>query len=78
MRDGVVERLKQERTLYDELLGLALRLASVVREPDRPTAVYIDGASSLLEEVVQASGISAATLRALCAWSKRSSGSSGS
>ena len=32
---------------------------------DRPTAVYIDGASTLLEEVVQASGISTATLKAL-------------
>src|SRR5215213_5533151 len=32
---------------------------------DRPTAVYIDGASTLIEEVVQASGISANTLKAL-------------
>ena len=57
---------KQERSLYDQLLGLALRLASSSFENlDRPTAVYIDGASTLLEEVVQASGISAATLRAL-------------
>ena len=66
VRDGVVDRLKQERSLYDQLLGLALRLASSsFANLDRPTAVYIDGASSLLEEVVQASGISAATLRGL-------------
>ena len=44
----------------------ALRLASSsFANLDRPTAVYIDGASSLLEEVVQASGISAGTLRGL-------------
>ena len=34
VRDGVIERLQQERSLYDQLLGLALRLAStLVREP---------------------------------------------
>jgi heat-inducible transcriptional repressor len=66
VRAGVVERLKAERSLYDQLLGLALRLASSSFENlERPTAVYIDGASTLLEEVVQASGISAATLRGL-------------
>jgi heat-inducible transcriptional repressor len=66
VRNGVIERLKEERSLYDQLLGLALRLASSSFENlERPTAVYIDGASTLLEEVVQASGISAATLRAL-------------
>jgi heat-inducible transcriptional repressor len=66
VRAGVVDRLKEERSLYDQLLGLALRLASSSFENlERPTAVYIDGASTLLEEVVQASGISAATLRAL-------------
>lgn len=66
VRAGVIERLKEERSLYDQLLGLALRLASSSFENlERPTAVYVDGASTLLEEVVQASGISAATLRAL-------------
>ncbi len=66
VREGVIQRLKEERSLYDQLLGLALRLASSSFENvERPTAVYLDGASSLLEEVVQASGISAATLRAL-------------
>ncbi|MGH9385779.1 MAG: hypothetical protein ACRD2N_15990, partial [Vicinamibacterales bacterium] len=66
VRLGVVERLRAERSLYDQLLGLALRLASTSFENlERPTAVYIDGASTLLDEVVQASGISAATLRTL-------------
>jgi heat-inducible transcriptional repressor len=66
VRAGVVERLKEERSLYDQLLGLALRLASTsFQNLDRPTAVYIDGASTLIEEVVQASGISANTLKTL-------------
>jgi len=66
VRGGVIERLKEERSLYDQLLGLALRLASSSFENlERPTAVYIEGASTLLEEVVQASGISANTLRTL-------------
>lgn len=63
---GVRERLREERTLYDQLLGLALRLASQTLENlQGPTAVYIEGASSLLEQVVQASGISPSTLGAL-------------
>jgi heat-inducible transcriptional repressor len=66
VRSGVIERLKEERSLYDQLLGVALRLASTSFENlDRPTAVYIDGATTLIEEVVQASGISASTLKAL-------------
>jgi heat-inducible transcriptional repressor len=66
VRAGVIDRLKEERSLYDQLLGLALRLASSSFENlDRPTAVYVDGATTLLEEVVQASGISTATLKAL-------------
>jgi heat-inducible transcriptional repressor len=66
VRDGVVQRLREERTLYDQLLGLALRLASRSLENlDRPSAVSIDGTSTLLEEVVRASGLPLATLRAL-------------
>jgi len=66
VRAGVIERLKEERSLYDQLLGLALRLASSSFENlDRPTSVNVDGATTLLEEVVQASGISTATLKAL-------------
>jgi heat-inducible transcriptional repressor len=66
VREGVREQLREERSLYDQLLGLALRLASQSLETlaDRST-VHIDGASSLLEQVVRASGISPATLGAL-------------
>lgn len=66
VREGVLERLRQERTLYDQLLGLALRLASSSLETmDAPTAVFIGGTSSLLDEVVEASGLSVLTLRAM-------------
>lgn len=65
VRDGVLARLREERTLYDQLLGLALRLASSsLATPEHPT-VAIDGTSSLLEQVVRASGLSWPTLRAL-------------
>lgn len=65
VREGVLARLREERTLYDQLLGLALRLASSsFVSSDRPT-VSIDGTSSLLEEVVRASGLSVPALRAL-------------
>ncbi len=67
VREGVLTRLREERTLYDQLLGLALRLASSSLENlERPT-VCIDGTSSLLDEVVRASGLSLSTLRALLA-----------
>jgi heat-inducible transcriptional repressor len=66
VRNGVRQRLREERTLYDQLLGLAFRLASqTLDQMQGPTAVYIEGASTLLEQVVEASGISPATLRAL-------------
>jgi heat-inducible transcriptional repressor len=66
VREGVLERLREERTLYDQLLGLALRLASRSLENlESPSAVCIDGTSSLLEQVVSASGLPLATLRAL-------------
>ena len=66
VRAGVVRRLGEERSLYDQLLGLALRLASSSFENlDQATAVYIDGASTLIDEVVRASGIGAGTLRTL-------------
>jgi heat-inducible transcriptional repressor len=66
VRSGVLERLSQERSLYDELLGLALRLASRTLEHlEQPTAVCIDGTSTLLEQVVSASGLPLTTLRAL-------------
>lgn len=66
VREGVLARLREERSLYDQLLGLALRLASQSFENlERPTSVSIDGTSTLLDEVVSASGLSVSTLRAL-------------
>jgi heat-inducible transcriptional repressor len=66
VRDGVLERLREERTLYDQLLGLALRLATSSLEGlDEPSAVFIDGTASLLEAVVAASGLPTSTLRTL-------------
>ena len=45
VRDGVRARLREERTLYDQLLALALRLASQTLEDlQGPAAVYIEGA----------------------------------
>jgi heat-inducible transcriptional repressor len=65
VREGVLSRLREERTLYDQLLGLALRLASSsLQNLERP-AVCIDGTSSLLDEVVRVSGLPMSTLRAL-------------
>jgi heat-inducible transcriptional repressor len=66
VREGVLERLRQERTLYDQLLGLALRLASTSLEGvGRTTTVFVEGTSSLLDEVVKASGLPVQTLRSL-------------
>ena len=76
VRAGVEERLTQERSLYDQLLGLALRLASTSFENlDRPTSVYIDGTSTLHRR----SGAGCRHLRVDPAkrcggWSRRSSG----
>ena len=56
-----------KRALYDQLLGLALRLAnSSLANLQRPT-VSIEGTSSLLEDVVRASGLPLSTLKALLA-----------
>ena len=46
------------RNLLDQLMGLSFSVGAI-------SQAHGDGASSLLEEVVQASGISAATLRGL-------------
>jgi heat-inducible transcriptional repressor len=65
VREGVLAKLREERTLYDQLLGLALRLASSSFATTDQPMVSIDGTSSLLEEVVRASGLSLPALRAL-------------
>ena len=64
VREAVQERLRQERTLYDQLLARALRLASSTLEhlPNVQT-FHVDGAASLLEHGGE--GVSTVTLRAL-------------
>jgi heat-inducible transcriptional repressor len=65
VRESVLSRLRQERTLYDQLLGRALRLARQTLEslPAQQT-FYVEGAASLLDGSAQ-DGVSLATLRAL-------------
>ena len=65
VREAVVARLQQERTLYDQLLTRALRLArSTLEELPEHHAFYVEGAASLMAGPAQ-EGISLATLRAL-------------
>jgi heat-inducible transcriptional repressor len=65
VREAVIARLQQERTLYDQLLARALRLAHSTLEtlPTDPT-FHVEGAASLLGETAHA-GVSMTTLRAL-------------
>jgi heat-inducible transcriptional repressor len=52
VRQLVIERLREERTLYDALMERALLLASSTFEGmDAPTSVFIQGTSLLLEEM---------------------------
>ena len=52
VRHAVLERLREERTLYDELMARALRLASSTFEDVDPApTVFIQGTSLLLDEV---------------------------
>ncbi|MGH9347413.1 MAG: heat-inducible transcriptional repressor HrcA [Vicinamibacterales bacterium] len=66
VRDAVLERLRQERTLYDQLLARALRLASSTLEqfPKQQT-FFVEGASSLIDTAAAHERVSLATLRAL-------------
>jgi heat-inducible transcriptional repressor len=67
VREAVLDRLQQERTLYDQLLARALRLAHSTLEglPQEP-AFHVEGAASLLDGLGQDS-LPLATLRALLA-----------
>ena len=67
VRDAVIERLQEERTLYDRLLARALRLANQTLELlPKHQAFFVDGASSLLDTTRSQEGaVSLATLRAL-------------
>src|SRR5688500_9047260 len=64
VREAVTARLEQERTLYDQLLTRALRLAqSTLQQLPSEHAFHVEGAASLLSPSQE--GISVATLRAL-------------
>jgi heat-inducible transcriptional repressor len=66
IRVAVLERLRHERTLCDALRSRALKLAqSGLDEMARKPALFVDGASSLLDEADEDSGISLTTLRAV-------------
>lgn len=66
VRDAVIDRLQQERTLYDRLLARALRLANSTLELlPRQQAFSVEGASSLVDAAVSHERVSLATLRAL-------------
>ena len=64
VREAVLARLQQERTLYDQLLTRALRLASSTLDRLPQQAFHVEGAASLLGGLTQ-EGVSVATLRAL-------------
>jgi heat-inducible transcriptional repressor len=65
VREAVLARLQQERTLYDQLLSRALRLARFTLEQiPKAQAFHVEGAAALLEGGAQ-DGVAIATLRAL-------------
>jgi len=65
VREAVIARLQQERTLYDQLLARALRLArSTLEELPRQQTFHVEGAASLLDGNAHEQ-VSIATLRAL-------------
>jgi heat-inducible transcriptional repressor len=67
IRAAIVDRLQQERTLYDALAARALALArSSLEELEPENTLFIQGASSLLDTSgPEEDGLSLETLRAL-------------
>lgn len=66
VRLDVLTRLQQERALYDELLGTALRLARTTFDQlDQQTSLFIEGASTLLDDLADVTALSVSTLRTL-------------
>jgi heat-inducible transcriptional repressor len=67
VRQAILERLREERTLYDVLLARALRLASsTFADMESQPVVYIQGTSLLLDEVGHEDPeVTLATLRTL-------------
>ncbi len=65
VRQMVLERLREERTLYDVLMARALRLASAtLADVDSEPAVFVQGTSMLLEDLGDPD-VTLETLRAL-------------
>jgi heat-inducible transcriptional repressor len=65
VRQMVLERLREERTLYDVLMARALRLASAtLADVDSEPAVFVQGTSMLLEDLGDPD-VTLDTLRAL-------------
>jgi heat-inducible transcriptional repressor len=64
VRQAVAARLQQERTLYDQLLARALRLARTSLEELPGQTFHVEGAASLLDGGAH-DAVSMATLRAL-------------
>ncbi len=65
VRAAVLERLREERTVYDHLMGRALRLARSTLDQLPPNHTFhVEGASSLLDDA-GLDGVSMSTLRAL-------------
>ena len=62
-REAVLERIQEERLLYDALMARAMRLATFTFA-DLPDdhAIYVEGAAALIEE---AQGLAVSTLQAL-------------
>ena len=67
VRHAVLDRLREERTLYDVLMARALRLASATLSyVDSEPAVFVQGTSMLLEDLsVDDPDVTLETLRAL-------------
>jgi heat-inducible transcriptional repressor len=65
VREAVLARIHQERTLYDELFARALRLAkSTLEDLPEQQAFHVEGAAALLDDSHH-DGVSLPTLRAL-------------
>jgi heat-inducible transcriptional repressor len=66
VRDSLVARLLQERTLYDELMAQAYELASrSLADTPGDHTLFVEGAASLLDEAAPGAELPLATLRAL-------------
>lgn len=66
IREAVLERLSEERTLYDALMARALQLASTTLAEFEPSpVVYVQGTSLLLDDVGEDADVTLETLRTL-------------